>query len=99
MDNDLELFLRNHAGLVLVNLWEDDCVASAYMEQFMGELERHSRIPILRLMLTEHQDWARVHGVYGTPALIVYYEGKPLCRFMGRVTPTELLQYLQDFDL
>lgn len=99
MDNDLELFLRNHAGLVLVNLWGPDCLASAYMAQLMGELEHHSRIPILRLTLAEHREWAHVHGVYGTPALIVYFQGRLLCRFMGRITPTELLQHLQDYDL
>jgi hypothetical protein len=99
MYDDLEIFLHNHAGLVLVNLWEQGCYASAYMERLMYELERHSRIPILRLMLAEHRDWARVHGVYGTPALIAYSQGKPLFRIIGRVTPTELLQRLQGYDL
>jgi hypothetical protein len=99
MYDDLEMFLQNHAGLVLVNLWARGCYASTYMERLMYELERHSRIPILRLTLAEHRDWAHVHGVYGTPALIAYYQGKPLFRIIGRVTPTELLQRLQGYDL
>ncbi len=99
MYDDLEMFLHNHAGLVLVNLWARGCYASAYMERLMYELERHSHVPILRLALAEHRDWARVHGIYGTPALIAYYQGKPLFRIIGRVTPTELFQRLQDYDL
>jgi hypothetical protein len=99
MYDDLETFLRHHTGLVLVNLWERDCLASAYMEQLMHELEQHSHIPILRLTLAEHRDWAHLHGVYGTPALIAYYQGRWLFRLIGRVTPTELLQRLQDYHL
>ena len=99
MYDDLEMFLRNHTGLVLVNLWERDCLASVYMQHLMHELEQHSRVPILRLTLAEYRDWARLHGVYGTPALIAYYQGRPLFRLIGRVTPTELLQRLRDYDL
>ena len=99
MYDDLEMFLHNHMGLVLVNLWEHDCLASAYMEHLMHELQQRSRVPILRLTLAEYRDWARLHGVYGTPALIAYYHGRPLFRLMGRVTLTELLQRLRDYDL
>jgi hypothetical protein len=99
MHDDLEMFLCNHAGLVLVNIWERDCLASAYMERLMAELEQHSHIPILRLALGEYRDWAHLHGVYGTPALIAYYSGRPLFRFIGRITPTELLQRLQSYNL
>ena len=97
MHRDLEAFLRSYAGLVFVNLWEQDCHASLYMDQLMQELERFRRIPILRLTLTEYRDWAKAHGIYGTPALIVYDHGRPLFRLIGRVTPTEILQRLQDY--
>jgi thiol-disulfide isomerase/thioredoxin len=99
MYGDLEAFLHSYVGLVLVNLWEQDCHASRYMDQLMQELERFRRIPILRLTLTEYRDWARAHGIYGTPALIAYYHGRPLFRLIGRVTPTEILQRLQHYDL
>jgi hypothetical protein len=96
MNGDLEIFLRNYAGLVLINLWEQDCPASRAMEQLMRELERSATLPILRLTLTDYHDWARRHGVYGTPALVAYYQGRPLFRLIGRTTLSELLQRLHD---
>jgi thiol-disulfide isomerase/thioredoxin len=99
MSSELEEFLRSHAELVLINLWDDNCEASRYMEGLMGEIEHAKRIPVLRLHLAEHRDWARAHGVYGTPALVVYYRGRPLFRLLGRVTPAELLQRFLDFGL
>jgi thiol-disulfide isomerase/thioredoxin len=99
MYRDLELFLHSYAGLVLVNLWEQGCEASLYMDQLMRELERFTRIPVLRLTLTEYRDWARAHGVYGTPALVAYYQGRPLFRLIGRATPAELLQRLRQYGV
>ena len=99
MSSELEEFLRSHTELVLVNLWDDNCEASRYMEGLMGEIEHAKRIPVLRLHLAEHRDWAGAHGVYGTPALVVYYRGRPLFRLLGRVTPAELLQRFLDFGL
>lgn len=99
MSKELEEFLRTYSELVLVNLWDDACAASRYMEQLMREIERLKGIPVLRLHLAEHRDWAREHGVYGTPALVVYYHGRPLFRLIGRVTSAELLQRFLDFDL
>jgi thiol-disulfide isomerase/thioredoxin len=84
---------------VLVNLWEQHCQASLYMDQLMHELERFKPIPILRLTLTEYRDWAGDHGIYGTPALIAYQDGRPLFRLIGRVTPIELLQRLAEHGL
>jgi hypothetical protein len=97
MHGDLEVFLRAYAGLVLINLWEQDCQASHSMDQLMNELEYTERIPVLRLTLTEYRHWAQVHGIYGTPALIAYYQRRPLFRLLGRVTSTELLRRLQDY--
>jgi hypothetical protein len=99
LHRDLEVFLRHYAGLVLVNLWEQDCQASHSMDQLMGELEHAERIPVLRLTLTEYRDWAHAHGIYGTPALVAYYQGRPAFRLIGRVTSTELLQRLHDYGL
>jgi hypothetical protein len=84
---------------VLVNLWERNCQASLYMEQLMGDLERVKPIPVLRLTLTEYRAWATAHGIYGTPALLVYHNGYPLFRVIGRVTPAELLQRLAEHGL
>jgi thiol-disulfide isomerase/thioredoxin len=95
MSGDLEKFLRDYSGLVLVNLWADDCDASRYMDQLMREIERYAAIPVLRLTLHEHREWATAHGIYGTPALIAYYQNRPLFRLIGRVTPAELLQHLR----
>jgi hypothetical protein len=95
MPEDLEIFLYRYTALVLVNLWEQGCEASLYMDQLMRELERFSDIPVLRLTLTEYRDWARAHGIYGTPALVAYYQGRPLFRLMGRATPAELVQRLR----
>ena len=99
MYRDLEVFLHSYAGLVLVNLWEQNCQASLHMDQLMRELERFKPIPIMRLTLTEYRDWAGAHGIYGTPALIAYHDGRPLFRLIGRVTPTELLQRLVEHGL
>jgi thiol-disulfide isomerase/thioredoxin len=99
MSGDLEKFLREYSGLVLVNLWADECEASRYMEQLMHEFERYATIPVLRLMLHEHRKWAMAHGIYGTPALIAYYQNRPLFRLIGRVTPAELLQRLRQHGI
>jgi len=93
---DLEVFLHSYAGLVLINLWEQDCQASRSMEQLMCDIEGSERIPVLRLPLSDYRDWAKTHGIYGTPALIAYYQGRPLFRLIGRVTFAELFQRLHD---
>ena len=99
MSSDLELFLQRYAGLVLVNLWEQDGEAGHAIEQLLQELERTVQVPVLRLMLHEYRHWGRVHGVYGTPALIAYYQGQQLFRLIGRVTPDELLQRLRHYGV
>jgi thiol-disulfide isomerase/thioredoxin len=95
MPGDLETFLHSYTGLVLVNLWGQGCEASLYMDHIMCEFERVTHVPVLRLTLTEYRDWARAHGIYGTPALVVYYQGRPLFRLIGRTTPAELLRRLR----
>jgi hypothetical protein len=99
MYDDLDALLHGYADLILVNLWDSRCEASLYMEQLMYECERHLSVPILRLKLTEYRDWAGAHGIYGTPALVAYYRGRPVFRLIGRVTPSELLQRLHSFGL
>ncbi|MGQ4808733.1 hypothetical protein NKDENANG_02121 [Candidatus Entotheonellaceae bacterium PAL068K] len=99
MSGELEVFLQRCAGLVLVNLWEQDCAASHDMDRLMQKFERTVRVPVLRLTLTEYRHWAGVHGIYGTPALIAYHQGRPLFRLIGRVTSTELLQRLRHYGL
>lgn len=99
MHTDLEQFLQEYSDLVLINLWEKSCEASLQMDRLMQELERFKRLSVLRLNLTEYRGWASAHGIYGTPALIAYYRGRPLFRLIGRVTPAEFLQRLRDFGL
>lgn len=99
MPSDLEHFLQEYTGLVLVNLWADDCDASRYMDRLMHEFEQFAAIPVLRLMLREHREWAVAHGIYGTPALIAYYQSRPLFRLIGRVTPDELMRRLRQHGI
>jgi hypothetical protein len=99
MSSDLEVFLQQYDDLVLVTLWEEDCEASAYMVQLLESIEQLRRVPVLKLLLTEHREWANQHGVHGTPALIVYYRHQPLCRVVGRLTPEELLRCFQKLQL
>ena len=53
----------------------------------------------MHLKLNEHRLWARDHGVFGTPALVVYYRKRALFRIIGRVTPEELLRRFRDLDV
>jgi hypothetical protein len=95
MDMDLEQFLQGYSQLVLINLWDHSCEASLYMDQLLQELEPVVQVPVLRLRFAEHRHWAQPHGIYGTPAMIAYHEGRLLFRLIGRVTPDELLQRLR----
>lgn len=99
MSSDLEVFLQQYDDLVLVTLWEEHCEASAHMAQLLDSMEQLRRIPVLKLLLAEHREWANQHGVHGTPALVVYYRHQPLFRVMGRVTPEELLRCFQNLPL
>ncbi len=99
MSPELEAFLHDYSDLVLVNFWHENCEASQYMERLLDSIERFKETPTLRLNLTEHADWARAHGIYGTPALAVYYQHQLLFRIVGRVTPEELLQHFLDANL
>lgn len=99
MSSDLEVFLQQYDDLVLVTLWEENCEASAYMVQVLESLEQLRRVPVLKLLLSEHREWAHQHGVHGTPALIVYYRHHLLLRIVGRVTPEELLRCFQKLQL
>ena len=95
MEQDLEHLLRNNTALVLINIWDDDCDASLYMEQLMQAFEQYASALVLRLTLTEYREWAHAHGIYGTPALVAYRQGRLLFRVLGRITPEELLQRLR----
>jgi thioredoxin-like negative regulator of GroEL len=99
MSSDLEVFLQQYDDLVLVTLWEENCEASAYMSQLLESIEQLRRVPVLKLLLAEHREWANQHGVHGTPALIVYYRHQPLFRVVGRVTPEELFRWFQNLQL
>jgi hypothetical protein len=96
MSQDLEEFLRRYSGLVLVCLWDRDWALSRDMERLLGELERLRKIPVLRLPLTAYRDWANTHGIYGTPAVVVYHHGQRLFRLIGRATAATLLQRLRE---
>ena len=99
MSSDLEAFLQSYADLVVVYFWQEESESSAYIERLTSAVDRFKNVPIIQLTLSEHVEWAQAHGIYGTPALIVYYQHQPLFRLIGRVTPGELLQRLTDFEL
>ena len=99
MNRDLEEFLSSYTDLVLVRLWDENCEASRYMEQLIAETDRFNQTPVLHLTLSDHQEWAQQHGIFGTPALIAYYHHRPILRILGRVTPAELLQRFLDANL
>lgn len=99
MAPDLDHLLHDNTALILINIRQDDCDASLYMDQLMQAFEHYARALILRLNLTEYREWAQAHGIYGTPALVAYQHGRPLFRMLGRVTPTELLQRLRQYGV
>ena len=99
MSSDLEVFLQQYDDLVLVTLWEENCEASAYMVQLLESIEQLRRVPVLKLLLSEHREWAHQHGIHGTPALIGYYRHQLLFRMVGRLTPEELLRCFQQLPL
>jgi thioredoxin-like negative regulator of GroEL len=99
MSSDLAAFLQQYDDLVLVNFWEENCEASAYMARLLDGIEQLRQVPVLKLPLGEHREWAHMHGVHGTPALIAYYRHQPIFRVMGRITPEELRQCFQNLQL
>ena len=99
MSRELETFLRRYPELVLVNFWQEGCDASRYMAQMLAGLEHFQQVSVLHLKLAEHRPWARDHGVFGTPALVVYYRKRALFRIIGRVTPEELLRRFRELDV
>ena len=99
MSGELETFLRQYPDLVLVNFWQEGCDASRYMAQMLAGLGHFQQVSILHLKLAEHRPWARDHGVFGTPALVVYYRKRALFRIIGRVTPEELLRRVREVDV
>ena len=96
MSSDLETFLRQYDGLVLVNFWEENSEASASMARLLDSIQQFRQVPILKLLLADHREWAHLHGVHGTPALIAYYRHEPIFRAIGRITPEELLRCFQN---
>ncbi|GIX47000.1 MAG: hypothetical protein KatS3mg131_1211 [Candidatus Tectimicrobiota bacterium] len=99
MLDELEAFLRRYAGLAVVVVWEDDHAPGTEMDRLLRDIERFGRVPVFRLALADCRDWAQAHGIYGSPALVVYYRSRPLFRLIGRATPAELLQRLRDCGL
>ena len=99
MSSELETFLRQHPDLVLVNFWQEGCDASRYMAQMLATLEQFRRVSVLHLELGEHRPWALGHGIFGTPALVVYCRRRALFRIIGRVTPEELMRRFRDFKV
>jgi hypothetical protein len=99
MSSDLEVFLQQYSDLVLVTFWEENSDAGASMAQLLDNIEPLRQVPVLKLVLAEHREWAHTQGVHGTPALIVYYRHQPLFRVIGRVTPEELLRCFQKLQL
>ncbi len=99
MSSELETFLQQYPDLVLINFWQEGCDASHYMAQMLAGLEHFQHISVLHLKLAEHRPWAGHHGVFGTPALVVYYRKRTLFRIIGRVTPEELLRRFRELDV
>jgi hypothetical protein len=99
MRSDLAAFLQQYDDLVLVNFWEENCEASTYMARLLDSIEQFRQVPVLKLLLAEHREWADLHGVHGTPALIAYYRHQPILRVMGRITPEELRRCFQNQPL
>ena len=99
MSRELETFLQQHPDVVLVNFWQEGCDASRYMAQMLATLEHFQRLPVLHLKLSEHRLWASGHGIFGTPALVVYCRRRPLLRIIGRVTPEELIRRFRDLEV
>jgi hypothetical protein len=91
--------LRQYADLVLVSFWEDEAEDRRSAERQLSRIDRFRHVPVLHLRLADYRDWAQAHGVHGTPALVAYYRHRPLFRLIGRTTPAELLQRLQDRGL
>ena len=99
MSRELETFLQQYPDLVLVNFWQEGCDASRYMAQMLAGLEHFQQVSVLHLKLSQHRPWACHHGVFGTPALVVYYRSRALFRIIGRVTPEELLRRFRELDV
>ena len=99
MSRELEEFLSSYTDLVLVRLGDENCDASRYMEQLLGDMDRFNHTPILHLTLSDHREWAHRHGIYGTPALVAYYQHQPILHIIGRVTSAELLQRFLDANI
>ncbi len=99
MSRELETFLQQYPDLVLVNFWQEGCDASRHMAQMLGGLDDFQQVSVLHLKLSEHRPWACDHGVFGTPALVVYYRSRVLFRIIGRVTPEELLRRFRELDV
>jgi thiol-disulfide isomerase/thioredoxin len=99
MSRELETFLQQYPDLVLVNFWQEGCDASRYMAQMLATLEQFQRVSVLHLKLNEHRPWARGHGIFGTPALVVYCHSRALFRVIGRVTPDELVRRFRDLEV
>ena len=67
MSSDLEVFLQQYSDLVLVTFWEDNSDADVYMGQLLDNIEPLRQVPVLKLALAEHREWAHIHGVHSFP--------------------------------
>jgi hypothetical protein len=69
------------------------------MARLLDGIEQLRQVPILKLPLGEHREWAQMHGVHGTPALLAYYRHQLIFRVIGRITPEELRRCFQNLHL
>ncbi len=97
--SELDELIGLQSGPVLVALLNADDTASVALDEALQAVEnRSAQLHLLRLPFADYAEWARTHGVYGYPALVLFDDGTPRGRRLGRLTAAEIEALLARAD-
>ena len=96
--------VRDMENAVLSNTWAcivftrgNSAVGHAAVRRISLMLRKFTDVPGFTLDLDNDPTGAGRYLIFETPSVLVYYNGKPIIREIGSVTPARVFAAMQDF--
>ena len=92
-DFEIDVIKRSHKTPVLVDFWADWCQPCNMLAPSVAQVadEYDGRIKVGKLDVDAHGDLSLSYNIRGIPALLIFYNGKPVDQIVGAV-PKAIIQ-------
>lgn len=95
-ENELQKYLVETTGMLLVNFWAEWSIQCHHMSYVMRDISPllHDKDAIVYVDWLRHKGWAKNLGVFGVPTLIIHFAGQETVRFSGTISEATLLRHI-----